>query len=48
MIITVATMKEAIRRAMKLSVMYPVLIRENEYESDKAFKGVIIHVKKSV
>lgn len=38
-VIYVATMDEAITMAMKLS-------RENEYPSDKEFKGVIIHVKK--
>lgn len=44
-VINVNTMDEAITLAMKLSREYAVLIRENAYESDKDFNGVIIEVK---
>lgn len=44
-VINVSTMNEAIGLAMKLSSKYAVLIRENSYESDKNFKGIIIEVK---
>lgn len=44
-VIYVATMNEAITMAMKLSREYAVFIGENEYPSDKEFKGVMIYVK---
>lgn len=44
-VINVSTMIEAISLATKLSNKYAVLTRENAYESDKDFNGVIIEVK---
>lgn len=44
-VITVTTMDEAISLAMKLSNNEAVLIREHQYDRDKDFKGVVIHVK---
>lgn len=44
-VITVNTYDEAIELAFKLSSEHAVLIRENAYESDKDFKGIILHVK---
>lgn len=44
--INVTTMREAIRLAMELSSKEAVLIRENRYDSDKHFKGVVIYVEK--
>lgn len=44
-VITVSTSDEAIKLAMKLSSEYAVMIRDNIYESDKDFKGIIIEVK---
>lgn len=44
-VITVNTMDEAIKLAFQLSSENAVLIRENAYESDKDFKGIILHVK---
>lgn len=42
-VIYVTTMKEALRIAY--SIYEAVIIAENEYNSDKDFKGVIIYVK---
>ena len=42
-VIYVSTTKEAIRLAN--SIDEAVMIAENEYNSDKDFKGVIIYVK---
>lgn len=36
---------EAIKRAFELSSEHAVLICDNIYESDKDFKGIILHVK---
>ena len=44
-VITVSTSDEAITLAMKLSSEHAVMIRDNIYESDKDFKGIIIEVK---
>lgn len=44
-VINVTTKDEAISLAMKLSNNEAVLISEHQYDSDKDFKGVIIHVK---
>lgn len=44
-VVTVKTMDEAIRKAFKLSGEHAVLIRDNMYESDKDFKGIILYVK---
>lgn len=44
-VILVATMDEAISKAFKLSGEHAVLICDNIYESDKDFKGIILHVK---
>ena len=44
-VIYVTTTKEAIRMANSISNDYAVMIAENEYNSDKDFKGVIIYVK---
>lgn len=46
MIKTVSTWSEAIRLAMKLSSKYAVLICDNINNSDKSFKGIILHVVK--
>lgn len=43
-VIYVTTMTEAIR--MAFSIDEAVMIAENEYPSDKEFKGVMIYVKK--
>lgn len=45
-VIYVTTMGEAITMAREISNDYAVMIAENEYESDKHFKGVMIYVKK--
>lgn len=39
------TSEEALRMARSISNDYAVMIAENEYNSDKDFKGVIIYVK---
>nr|DAG81772.1 MAG TPA: hypothetical protein [Bacteriophage sp.] len=44
-VIYVTTSEEAYSMAREISNDYAVLIAENEYESDKHFKGVIIYVK---
>lgn len=44
-VVTVKTMDEAIRKAFELSGEHAVLICDNMYESDKDFKGIILHVK---
>lgn len=44
-VIYVSTKEEAISIASKLTNDYAVMIAENEYKSDKDFKGVIIYVK---
>ena len=44
-VIYVTTSEEAYRMAREISNEYAVLIAENEYESGKYFKGVIIYVK---
>lgn len=44
-VIYVTTMKEAITMAREISNDYAVMIAENEYKSDKDFKGVIIYEK---
>ena len=44
-VIHVNTLGEAIKMAREISNDYAVLIAENEYDSDKHFKGVIIYVK---
>lgn len=41
----IKTMDEAIRKAFELSGENAVLICDNIYESDKDFKGIILHVK---
>lgn len=45
-VINVSTWGEAIEMAMKLSSEYAVKIVDNIYESDKDFKGIILHVTK--
>lgn len=45
-VIYVTTIEEAIKMAREISNDYAVRIAENEYESDKDFKGVRIYVKK--
>lgn len=45
-VIYVTTSEEAIKMAREISNDYTVMIAENEYESDKYFKGVMIYVKK--
>lgn len=44
--ITVTTSEEAYRLARELSNKEAVLIRDNRYESDKHFRGVVIYVEK--
>ena len=43
-VINVNTSDDAIKLAMKLSSKYAVMIRDNIYESDKKFNGIILHV----
>lgn len=44
-VIYVNTMDEAVTVAMKLASTYAVMIANNEYKSDRDFKGVMIYVK---
>lgn len=44
-VIYVTTSEEAIKMAREISNDYAVMIAENEYESDKYFKGVMIYEK---
>lgn len=44
-VIYVTTSEEAYSMAREISNDYAVMIAENEYKSDKDFKGVIIYVK---
>lgn len=44
-VIYVTTIEEAYRMAREISNDYAVRVAENEYKSDKDFKGVIIYVK---
>ncbi len=47
-VIYVTTMDDAISMAFKLTQYYAVKIAENEYPSDKEFKGVLIYVKENM
>lgn len=45
-VVYVNNMQEAVSMMFKLTKDYAVMIAENEYPSDKEFRGVIIYVKK--